>query len=173
MNLLRRTISFFAVALALASACSKEVKVIPEDDMTMILADMFLASEWTQGNTDIVKQLDTTLFYEPVFRNYGYTFSDYDNSVRFYSSKPEKFSSILGKAASMLEEIADNLEFLNDRNENWKAFVADSTYRLCVLNQYKSYYDARRDSLWANQKSETGKFLRHKSASGKRKDMQL
>lgn len=97
-------------ALVLVFSCGNRGRVIPADKFADIYADMFLADQWLKNNFQQKKIADTTLFYEPIFNEYGYTLVDYDASVKYYLKKPAKYSKILKKASKKLSSRATYLE---------------------------------------------------------------
>ena len=80
-------------------SCSGRPRIIPRATLTDIYADMFLADQWLRDNSSERQRADTSLFYDPIFARYGYTFEDYDATVRKYMEDPEKFSKIFRDAA--------------------------------------------------------------------------
>ena len=47
---------------------------------------------------------DTTLFYEPILEEYGYTKADYVKSVGKYMEDPEKFADIFKESKKILDD---------------------------------------------------------------------
>ena len=76
---------------------------------------------------------DTTLFFDPIFHKHGYTFEDYDASVRHYVRDPEKFGEIMERVKELLREQTDI------RQSVWERKV-DLAYRKV---------DFFSDSLWS------------------------
>ena len=99
----------------LLSSCGREGRVIPAGKFSDIYARMFLADQWMIDHTDLRRTADTTQFYEAIFREYGYSFKDYDASVRHYLKKPEKYAKILKRAADKLEEDHKKLVAVQER----------------------------------------------------------
>ena len=72
----------FVVLLALlavlccTAGCGRRARVIPDSKMKRIVAEMYLADQWVRDNPDGRKIADTTLFFDQIFRRYGYTFED-------------------------------------------------------------------------------------------------
>ena len=95
-------IAVAAVALC-AAACSRGPKVIPRSKMEKIYTDMLLADQWLMRNQDAGFKADTTLFYEPIFRKYGYTSEDFDASNEYYMRDPLRYSRMLKKVALSLD----------------------------------------------------------------------
>ena len=104
--------------LALVSSCASKGKVIPPDDLTQIYADMFLADQWMLQSYSVKAKADTTLFYEAIFRKYGYTTQDYTASVHYYLEKPELYSKIVKRSAISLEKYRKRLQAVDDAVKN-------------------------------------------------------
>ena len=66
---------------------------------------MFLADQWLSDNPRARRGADTSDFYGAIFERYGYSFKDYDASVRHYLGQPEKFADITTNAAKRLEDM--------------------------------------------------------------------
>lgn len=95
--------------LAGIAGCSGRARVIPEQEMTQLYAEMFLADQWLRDNSDVREIADTTLFFDPVFDRMGYTFEDYDKSLQYYAGKPEDFADIVAAAVALLKDRSDEL----------------------------------------------------------------
>ena len=95
-------IAVAAVALC-AAACSRGPKVIPRSKMEKIYTDMLLADQWLMRNQDAGFKADTTLFYEPIFRKYGFTSEDFYASNEYYMRDPLRYSRMLKKVALSLD----------------------------------------------------------------------
>ncbi len=96
--------------LAMLCGCGRRSRVIPAAKFVRIYHDMFLADQWLRDNQAARKAADTTLFFDPIFRRYGYTFEDYDRSVQYYLDRPEQYSKILDRAAERLRKEGDRLQ---------------------------------------------------------------
>ena len=107
--------SFAKILLAVASAalfvaaCSHGAKVIPQSKMEKILTDMLLADQWLESAKVSKSSIDTVLFYEPIFRKYGYDTDDYRASLEYYMRDPLKFSRMIRKIAVKMETEARKL----------------------------------------------------------------
>ena len=152
--------------IAVSMACSHKPRRIPPDTMSEIYADMLLAGEWLQEHKEYDRKADTTLFYEPIFRKYGYTFADYDASLSHYVCKPKEFAAILEKSADILEGWGADFEKMNAREIAWNAYVDNHKYHLDSLNQIKVFYDKGGNGVRTDKKPKAGKFIRDKSAPG-------
>jgi len=88
-------LSLCVVAFCLV-ACSQSR--IPESKMVKICEEMILADCWLDDNMEVSLKADTTLFYEPVLRKYGYTTEDFKAALTYYLANPEKFARVFEKA---------------------------------------------------------------------------
>ncbi len=109
------------LCLCVLVSCQGKRKLIPASKMSDIYAEMFLADQWISSNYSARRQADTSLFYAPIFQKYGYDFSDYDYSVRYYVTKPDQYAKILNESAGKL-----------DRKAKWLTKV-DNYYKNRVL----------------------------------------
>lgn len=184
----------FVMSLFLCvTGCHRHGRVIPKSKMVLIYADMFLADQWLSDHPSAKGIADTTLFYEPIFRRYGYTSKDYDASVSYYIDRPDKFNIVLQKTAKLLNEkyleyhkIADKLNVAGkagnrDSGYEMRDFRNDSTLCLEFLRDTMSIIRnidttstdnaSRRDSIRTDKESEVRKLFGHKPASHPRKIM--
>ena len=102
-------IAVAAVAVCVA-ACSRGPKVIPHSKMEKIYTDMLMADQWYAYNTKNKIDIETTLFYEPIFRKYGYTTDDFRASVEYYMRDPLRFSRMMKKIALKMDAEAQRLQ---------------------------------------------------------------
>ena len=143
MRLRRAHIVVLLAVLAMLCGCGRRSRVIPADKLTHIYQDMYLADQWVRDNPDGRKIADTTLFFDQIFRRYGYTFEDYDRTVHYYLDHPEAYSKILDRAAERLRKEGDRMQQEAD----------EATAREIELNAFRRGYvrkDFSTDSLrWA------------------------
>ena len=97
-------------AILFVAACSNGPRVIPRSKMEKICADMLMADEWVESHSLSTRALDTSLFYEPIFRKYGYTTDDYKASLEYYMRDPLKMARMMKKVALKLEAEATRLQ---------------------------------------------------------------
>lgn len=107
MRRLSGHIAIILLALLSLTGCHRKGRIIPAGTLEKIYVDMFMADQWIKTHHDARQKADTTLFYEPVFRSYGYTIKDYDATVSYYIDRPDKYGKILRRAAKTL-----NLKYL-------------------------------------------------------------
>ncbi len=113
-----------AVFSSVVMSCSDRGRVIPASKLSDIYAEMFLADQWLTSHYSERRVADTSLFYEPIFKKYGYTLKDYDASVRHYIEKPDDYAKILKTASLKLDNKARYLRKVDDYYSNRK--VIDS-----------------------------------------------
>ncbi len=106
-----------AVLLLLLPACSRS-KVIPKKDMIAIYTEMFLADQWLKDNSSEQARADTMLFFDPIFKTYGYKFEDFDKSVDYYIEDPETYSEIIGEVINRLKGKSEQYSALLDENKD-------------------------------------------------------
>ena len=110
---MRKFLPLVLVLLALFS-CGRRSRVIPASTLSDIYADMFMADQWLSQNSRARRTADTSNFYAPILREYGYTVEDYDASVKHYLRKPDKYAKILKAAGAKLSKKAKRLEAIED-----------------------------------------------------------
>ena len=109
---------------ALFASCAGRPRVIPRRVLTDIYAEMFLADQWLNDHKGERTRADTMLFYDPIFKRYGYSFEDYDASVRHYLKDPEKFSKVFRDASNKLKDKRDFYRRKVERMEKIREFNA-------------------------------------------------
>lgn len=144
------SVHILPVLLALScllAGCAHHGRVIPEEKFTRIYRDMFLADQWIRDNPRARVVADTTLFFDPILKRYGYTFEDYDRSVHYYLDHPEKYSKILSNASERLHRENERLE--KEQQEKHEAEVE----RDRLHSIYKTDWNFVDDSLrWAQDR---------------------
>ena len=143
MRLRSAHIVLLLILLATLAGCGRRGRVIPEKRLMKLYTEMYLADQWLRDHPDVRKMSDTTLFFDPIFRRYGYTFEDYDRTVHYYLDHPEAYSKILDRAAERLRKEGDRMQQEAD----------EATAREIELNAFRRGYvrkDFSTDSLrWA------------------------
>lgn len=157
-----RHIFLLLLLAGLFASCAGKPRIIPRRVLTDIYAEMFLADQWLNDHKTERSRADTMLFYDPIFKRYGYSFEDYDASVRHYLNDPEKFSKVFRDAANKLKdkrdiyrrkiEEQDRIKEFNSsiRGFSRKNFKADTIiWRSAYKDSLKQAFadSVRRDSL--------------------------
>jgi len=146
---------------ALAMSCSK-AKVIPVSKMEKIYREMLIADQWlAQSDASVKEKADTTWFYRPIFKRYGYTFDDYTKTVTRYLRDPERYSEMMDRVAKSLMDESNSIrtlgleEFeLRNQRENalsrfdlpevfdFSSFISGSHYtdRIRIEPDYRGIY---------------------------------
>lgn len=147
---MRRISGYIAVVLAVfaMTLSCKRVKVIPEDRLTDIYVEMFMADQWVV-NGGLATMSDTHFVYRPIFEKYGYTADDYRHTVRTYLQDPEKYSKVFTKVKDKLN---DRVVVLNRRDsirtkrdsamkadkERWEKVPMPVLYKDILVGQFPS-----------------------------------
>jgi len=125
------------IVLLYVSSCSG--KIIPEDEMSKILADMYKADRFVNSEYTLVLAADTTKIYEAVFDHYGYTALNFTNTIEHYLSRPSKLKAmysgakrIVAQQDSIVSEIIESAQRLDSISEPYKRLIknADSVMKL-------------------------------------------
>ena len=104
MKILRHIFPVILSVMFLCSCGERDGKVIPRGELAEIYAQMLLMDQWIVGTPGARQLADTTLVYEPILNEYGYTKADYRKSVDEYMNDPERFSRILRSSGEKLEK---------------------------------------------------------------------
>ena len=92
-------------------SCNRSRGIIPRAKFSKIYAELFVADAWlSSASSEVKAKADTTAFYEPIFKKYGFTTADYLTSVEYYLNDPERFGKIIKKAHHMLDTEIELLE---------------------------------------------------------------
>ncbi len=101
--------NFILIFCFLAIACSpgRNEKIIPEDTMANLLADIHFTDAvihvmQTRKHTE--KAVKESL-YQAVFDKYGISPEDYRNSLAYYAEKPAKLDQIYDKVFNKLNQL--------------------------------------------------------------------
>jgi len=89
------------------AGCSNKGRVIPEKDFSNLLVDMFIADQWLREHGMAREKADTTLYFEPIFNKYGYSFKDYDASLHYYAEHVEELSDAVTDAVVTMRKMKD------------------------------------------------------------------
>ena len=124
---------------AILVGCGRNGRVIPKKKLMGIYTEMFLADQWIRDHADVRAATDTSLFFDPIFRRYGYNFKDYDRSVHYYLDRPEKYGKMLNRAADRIRKEGAGLGEVAEKEQarldeirhllglhRWKDFSTDS-----------------------------------------------
>ena len=110
MKVLRHIFPVILTVMLLVSCGEREGKVIPRGEFAEIYAQMLLMDQWISQTPGARHIADTTLVYEPILNEHGYTSSDYRKSVDVYMDDPERFSRILRETVGIFDGMLEELE---------------------------------------------------------------
>ena len=106
--------------LIAASVCScREKASIPRSTMSKIYYDIYMTDEALKDDFNLRKKADSLMVYAPVFRKYGYTVEDYQQSVDIYMQRPDKFLKIFEDTRKMLEKRMAGLKKKAESEDKW------------------------------------------------------
>ena len=99
-----RHIGLLLAVMVMAFSCGRQGRVIPAHKFAKIYAKMLVADQWVRGDSHLAAIADTTLFYEPILEEFGYTEKDYVVSVGHYMEDPESFGKIFKEVKEILDK---------------------------------------------------------------------
>lgn len=105
----------FVITIVLIFSCNQEFKtpeyVIPQNEMVNIITDIHIIDGlFTVNKVRRKFAKDSIEYYNAVFTNYGYTRSDFDTSVNFYSEKIDEYDKIYEEVLNRLNEMETNIK---------------------------------------------------------------
>ncbi len=132
---MKRTFIIFVIAFVCFFSCNKKAKVIPRAKMIKIYKEIFLADQWLSQNYRESEAADTSFFYAPIFKKYGYTADDYKVSIAYYLKDPTRYARIFKKLSLELEEDIKNLEERVDLEEKLQQERIERQRRQDIIRQ--------------------------------------
>jgi hypothetical protein len=142
-------------------SCKKD-GIIEEDTMAQIYAEMLLTDQWINTTPGMRTVADTSLVYEPILKEYGYTSSDYRKSVEYYLEDPDTYADIMKATVKILDGKLKDLNKVKFEQEEQKKriqFVKSMSGKLnlkdslLAITQIRSNFITDEDSLaieWDN-----------------------
>lgn len=109
-----KRIGFIIVVIFLFS-CNQEAKtpeyVIPSDEMVNIISDIHITDGLLTLN-HIRRKLakDSINYYDAILNNHGYSRSDFDSSVSFYSRNIDEYDKIYEEVLNRLNKMETNIK---------------------------------------------------------------
>lgn len=143
--LMKRTLHISFILALLLVSCTPN-GIIDQDDMASIYYDFYMADKYLYTPYD-ESIADSMMIYHPIITNYGHTFEEYSNSVKYYLTKPDRFAKIYKEVARRLETRKKYLEeILNKKlgmSRRWYLLDSLDSYGDPALNG-NSYYRSLR-----------------------------
>lgn len=112
---------YIGLILLLAASCGP--RVIKRARMERIIADMLVQDQQIKQDVSLRKQADTSLVYEGIFEDYGYTTDDFLHSVNYYLRDPSRMEKIMGNVAEDLEARAKEVKAIIALDEWREGFL--------------------------------------------------
>lgn len=143
--------------MVLASCGSKNLKVIPRDELADIYAEMLVTDQWILNTPGVRMIADTSLVYAPILEKYGYTTEDYLYTVDLYMDDPERFARVFRTSGEILTSRLSELkeqkklqeEIQRKKNElerfmrMYSVTLDSKQYRTYLFEEpYVHYYDS-------------------------------
>lgn len=97
MNCGLKIVLTLALMVLTVISCDREGRVIPVRKMEKIYREMLLADQWLAENPGKKDMADTTWFYEPIFKKYGFSLKDYQKSVGHYLNDPKRYAEMMDR----------------------------------------------------------------------------
>lgn len=143
------------VVILMLCACSKKDNIIPKQEMTRIIGEMYIADQYIERKPELRAQIDTLILYEAVTNRYGYTIEDFRISVEYYLQKGSALKDMHLKARKQIlaerDILRKQLETYRKELPEW--WVSDSLLVKHVNSLWKEPY--LRNIKWiANLSSE-------------------
>lgn len=95
---------FKAIILPLLIFTSCGENRIPRQKMSKIIAEIYISDRYINSNYELVRAVDSSFLYEPIFNKYGYTTKEFINTINFYVERPAKLKTIYISARQILED---------------------------------------------------------------------
>jgi hypothetical protein len=113
--------------------------------MSKIIAEIYKADRFINTNYQLVLKADTVMIYEAVFNEYGYTHTDYINTLNHYIDRPNKLRAIFIKAKEILEEENRVVEEKLERQKQLKEYI--DLFKEVLVKRDSSNLDSRERAM--------------------------
>ena len=161
---MKKLLHIILLLAVLAVSCHKGPERIPRGEMEDIMHDVILQDQFLKQHSEIKKMADTTLVYEGIFEQYGYTTDDFLFSLAYYLEDPARMEKVMEKVEARFTKESKVVK-AEVQQENWRqSFMR--LYQLGLTNQHllpkvggkkeELFVDFHRDSLvYAPKKKES------------------
>jgi len=120
-NLFLTSVIIFIIALGCSEKSEK--KVIPQKDFIPILVDIHLMDAML-ANSDFMDKLakkDSTDYYKTLINQHGYTKTQFDSSITYYSNDLKKFDKIYQEVLARLSKMETKVQEKAKEEKEMKA----------------------------------------------------
>lgn len=176
-----KTVIVALLCVVCLGSCLQSSRRIPEDKLASIYADMYMADQWLNRNPSARRATDSLRFYEPIMLKYGYSFEEYDNTVRWYVDHPERYLKVFRRTVRILDakkesltkmveidkanrELLKSLKGKYDSQDFWPAYIDSLNFTINAQ---------RRDSVRTDPEPEVGTVVGDQPAAVEREIMQF
>lgn len=105
-KILHRVVLAAALTALLCTGSCRKKGILPKDDVSSIMYEMFVADEYAKKYTQVSKAADSLLLYQHIFDRYGCSLDDYRNSIRYYIADEKAYTYILKRAVQIAKDSA-------------------------------------------------------------------
>ena len=105
-KILHRVVLATALAALLCTWSCRKKGILPKDDVSSIMYEMFVADEYAKKYTQVSKAADSLLLYQHIFDRYGCSLDEYRNSIRYYIADEKAYTYILKRAVQIAKDSA-------------------------------------------------------------------
>lgn len=123
------------VPFVLAVSCHRGPERIPRGEMEEIMRDILLQDQYLKMQITPKRTKDTTLIYEGIFEQYGYTTDDFLYSLEYYLEDPARMEKVMEKVEARLKEESKQVGE-EVKAQNWRSgFMRIYNLRPDMLHQ--------------------------------------
>ena len=142
-SIVRRILILTLVGLGFASC---KPRIIPENDMVVILTEVFITDATVTSPSLSLKysRRDSIEYYKPIYEKLGYTEAQFLASVDYYTENPQVLDKLLDRVISQLSQRETEIETQINREK--EAFL-DSTNLWKGLKNIVLPQDGKQDSI--------------------------
>ena len=123
MNRLGRIAMLSAIVFMAVACGSEKGKIIPRSRFAQLYASLFEADAWLEYHSVSRFTADSTNFYLPILKSYGYSDEDYRRSVYHYLKDPGRFSKILEESKEILQKQVDEIQAIVDHDNRIEDYI--------------------------------------------------
>jgi hypothetical protein len=97
---MKRIITYMLTSLIFLISCSE--KKIPNNEMSKIIADLYLLDGYISTDINSIRTADSTAFYEVIIKKHGYSKEEFLYSIGKLVERPGKLKLVYQKAKDIL-----------------------------------------------------------------------
>lgn len=97
-----RLLKAIILSIIIFTSCGEDK--IPKQKMSKIIAEIYITDRYINSNYELVRAMDSSFLYEPIFKKYGYSTKEFMNTIDYYVERPAKLKTIYLTAKQILED---------------------------------------------------------------------